>query len=73
MKKKVNFINFNPIASKIMVSGTSYGDIHIWESNEFKTYFQFKLSYNPNTLLWSPNCDLLGITTKNKILTIYDP
>ena len=72
-EKKVNFINFNPIASNIMVSGTSYGDIHIWESNEFKTYFQFKLLYNPNTLLWSPNGDLLGITTKNKFLTIYDP
>ena len=72
-EKKVNFINFNPIASNIMVSGTSYGDIHIWESNEFKTYFQFKLLYNPNTLLWSPNVDLLGITTKNKFLTIYDP
>ena len=72
-EKKVNFINFNPIASNIMVSGTSYGDIHIWESNEFKTYSQFKLPYNPNTLLWSPNGDLIGITTKNKFLTIYDP
>ena len=72
-EKKVNFINFNPIASNIMVSGTSYGDIHIWESKEFKTYMQFKLSYNPNTLLWSPNGDLIGITTKNKFLTIYDP
>ena len=72
-KKKVNFINFNPIASNIMVSGTSYGDIHIWESKEFKTYMQFKLSYNPNSLLWSPHGDLIGITTKNKFLTIYDP
>ena len=72
-EKKVNFINFNPIASNIMVSGTSYGDIHIWESNEFKTYSQFKLPYNPNTLFWSPHGDLIGITTKNKFLNIYDP
>ena len=72
-EKKVNFINFNPIASNMIVSGTSYGEIHVWESNEFKTYFQFKLPYNPNTLLWSPNGDLIGITTKNKFLTIYDP
>ena len=72
-EKKVNFVNFNPIASNIMVSGTSYGDIHIWESKEFKTYMQFRLSYNPNTILWSPNGDLIGITTKNRILTIYDP
>ena len=72
-EKKVNFINFNPIASNMIVSGTSYGEIHVWESNEFKTYFQFKLPYNPNTLLWSPHGDLIGITTKNKFLTIYDP
>ena len=72
-EKKVNFINFNPIASNIMVSGTSYGDIHIWESKEFKTYMQFKLAYNPSTILWSPNGDLIGITQKNKILTIYEP
>ena len=71
-EKKVNFINFNPIASNIMVSGTSYGDIHIWESKEFKTYMQFKLAYNPSTILWSPNGDLIGITQKNKILTIYE-
>ena len=72
-EKKVNFINFNPIASNIMVSSTSYGDIHIWESKEFKTYMQFKLAYNPSNISWSPNGDLIGITAKNKILTIYDP
>ena len=72
-EKKVNFVNFNPIASNIMVSGTSYGDIHIWESEEFKTYMQFRLSYNPSSILWSPNGDLIGVTTKNKFLTIYDP
>ena len=72
-ENKVNFVNFNPIASNIMVSGTSYGDIHIWESEEFKTYMQFRLPYNPSTILWSPNGDLIGITTKNKFLTIYDP
>ena len=72
-EKKVNFINFNPIASNIMVSGTSFGDIHIWESKEFKTCMNWKLEYNPSTILWSPNGDLIGITAKNKILTIYDP
>ena len=72
-EKKVNFINFNPIASNVMVSSTSFGDIHIWESKEFKTYNQFKLAYNPSNISWSPNGDLIGITAKNKILTIYDP
>ena len=72
-EKKVNFINFNPIASNIMVSGTSYGDIHVWESKEYKNYRKWKLEYYPSTILWSPNGDLIGITSKNKILTIYDP
>ena len=72
-EKKVNFINFNPIASNLMVSGTTYGDIHIWESKECKTYMQFKLAYNPTSILWSPNGDLIGVTTKNRILTVYEP
>ena len=72
-EKKVNFINFNPIVSNLMVSGTTYGDIQIWESKEFKTYMQFKLTYNPSTILWSPNGDLIGVTTKNRILTVYEP
>ena len=72
--KKVNFINFNPVASNIIVSSTSQGDIHVWESKEYKTYTKIK-SHNPNTILWSPNGDLIGVSTKNimnKFLTIYD-
>jgi len=72
-EKKVNFINFNPIASNIMVSSTSYGDINVWESKEFKTYMKLKLAFIPSTILWSPNGDLIGTTQKNKMLTIYDP
>ena len=76
-KKNVNFINFNPIETDKIVSGTSYGDIHIWETKEFKTYMKFK-SNKPNTILWSPNGDLIGVSNKgffnmNKFLTIYDP
>ena len=41
---------------------------NVWESKEFKTYLQFKITYNPNTILWSPDGDLIGITTKNKFL-----
>ena len=73
--KKVNFINFNPIASNIIVSSTSKGDIHVWESKEYKTYIKFR-AHSPNTILWSPNGDLIGVSTKNimnKYLTIYDP
>ena len=34
---------------------------------------QWRLAYNPSNISWSPNGDLIGITQKNKILTIYDP
>ena len=73
--KKVNFLNFNPIASNIIVSSTTKGDIHVWESKEYKTYIKFR-AHSPNTILWSPNGDLIGVSTKNimnKFLTIYDP
>ena len=73
--KKVNFINFNPIESNKIISGTSYGDIHIWDSKEFKTYMKYK-SDNPITILWSPNGDLIGVSSgsiTNRFLSIYDP
>ena len=60
--KKVNFVNFNPIASNIMCSSTSYGELHVWDSNQFKTLTKYNFSNNPNNVFWSPNGDLIGIT-----------
>ena len=71
--KKVGFINFNPVASNIMCSSTSYGEVNVWESKEFKTYTSINLQNNPNFISWSPNGDLIGSSMKNKNFYIFDP
>ena len=71
--KKVSLINFNPIASNIICSSTSYGEVHVWDSYIFQTRSSLKLPSNPNLISWSPNGDLIGISTKNRILNIFDP
>ena len=70
--QKVNLINFNPIASNIMCSSTSFEEVHVWDSIQFETISSLSLK-NPNCISWSPNGDLLGISNKNKILSIFDP
>ena len=71
--KKVNFINFNPIASNIMCSSTSYGELHVWDSNKFKNCIKYNFSNNPNNVFWSPYGDLIGISFKNRFLNVLDP
>ena len=70
--RKVTFVNFNPVASNILCSSTSFGTVDIWESNQFKTYKSIKLE-SPTSLSWSPNGDLVGVSTKNKVFIAYDP
>ena len=70
--KKINSVNFNPIVSNLMCSCTHNGDIHVWDSEKFKTHISFSISDNPNSILWSPNGDLLGINTKKRLFNIYD-
>ena len=70
--KKINSVNFNPIVSHLMCSCTHNGDIHVWDSEKFKTHISFSVNDNPNSILWSPNGDLLGINTKKRLFNIYD-
>ena len=73
-KNKVISINFNPVAEHIMCSTTVLGQVNIWESNGFKTYYSLKLKKNPNYLSWSPNGDLIGINClKCKYFNLLDP
>ena len=72
-KDKVYFINANPIASNVICSCTATGKIHIWDSLQFKTQIKYKLLNNINSILWNPNGSLIGISGKNRLLTIIDP
>ena len=70
---RVNMINFNPVASNIMCSGSSDSRIDVWESIEFKTYTSLKIKNEPNSIFWSPNGDLIGMNTKNNYFMTFDP
>ena len=56
---RVNTINFNPVCSNIICSGSSDSRIDVWETNEFKTYVSLKIKNEPNSIIWSPNGDLI--------------
>ena len=72
--RKVYFIDSNPVASNLICSSTSNAEIHIWDSVELKTKFNFNDSnnININAIHWNPNGFLIGYSTKNGALTIRD-
>ena len=70
---KVNFVNFNPVASNIICSSTLFREVHIWDSIKYELYKELpKLENNPISLLWAPNGTLIGITTKKGFLNVFD-
>ena len=71
--KKVPFVNFNPVASDVICSAASLGEIFIWNAIKGETYVELKADDNPTLVQWSPNGVLLGATTKNKMINIFDP
>ena len=74
--KKVNMINFNPVASNIMSSGSIFREVYIWDSTKLEKIYRElpNLTKNNNytSLLWAPNGKSLGITTKKGFLNIFD-
>ena len=69
---QVNFINFNPIVSDLISSSTKNGQIHIWSIEERNTFIEY-LTDSPTTVSWNQNGNLIGATTKNKNINIFDP
>ena len=70
--KKVSFVNFNPIASNVMCSCTTTGELHIWDTNSFQNFGRYAIK-DPYTVSWSPNGDLIGISTKSRTFHFFDP
>ena len=71
-KNKVNFINFNPIASDVICSSTIDGEIHIWSVEKRNNFIDIKTD-SPTLVSWNPNGNLLGVTTKSNNINIFDP
>ena len=72
-KNGLNFVNFNPVASNIMCSGTIFGYIDIWDSNNLKEiYRQPPQVKNLTSLQWSPNGKYISNTTRRAFFNIFD-
>ena len=72
-QKKVPFVTFNPVASDVICSGAFTGEVHVWNASKAETYVELKADDTPTALHWNENGSLLGITTKNKFVNIFDP
>ena len=71
--KKVPFVTFNPVASDVVCSGAFTGEIHIWNVIKGETYCELKADDTPTLVGWNPNGTLVGATTKNKFMNVFDP
>jgi len=71
--KKVPFVTFNPVASDVVCSGAFLGELHVWNAVKGETYVELKADDTPTMVQWNANGTLVGVTTKNKFLNIFDP
>ena len=71
--KKVNFVNFNPVASNVMCSCSGNGELHVWDYKFLKPIKEYSIKDYPNTISWSPNGATIGISEKSKLFHILDP
>ena len=71
--KKVPFVTFNPIASDVVCSAAFNGEIHVWNALQGETVCEVNAEDTPTWVSWSPSGVLIGATTKNKFVHIFDP
>ena len=71
--KKVPFVTFNPIASDVVCSAAYNGEIHVWNAIQGETVCEVSAEDTPTWVNWSPNGVLIGATTKNKFMHVFDP
>ena len=71
--RKVPHVTFNPVASDIICSGAFQGEIHVWNVLKGETYVELKADDTPTMVQWNPNGTLVGATTKNKFMNVFDP
>ena len=69
---EVRFVNFNRVSSNLICSCDLNGKLHVWDINEKKKITELKIDNEPTMVLWNPNGNLIGETSKNKFIDIYD-
>ena len=71
--KKVNFVSFNPVAEDVICSGACPREIHVWNITKGENYIKMKADNNPSSISWNPNGSLIGASTCNRYMNIFDP
>jgi len=71
--EKVSYVTFNPVDLDVVASAAFNGEVHVWNTLKGKTFVELKTDDAPTCLNWSVNGTLLGITSKNKFINIFDP
>ena len=71
--KKVPFVTFNPVAADVVCSGAFQGEIQVWSVVKNETFVDLKADDTPTIVGWNPNGTLIGATTKNKFMNVFDP
>ena len=71
--RKVPHVTFNPVAADVICSGAFQGEIHVWNVLKDETYIELKADDTPTTVQWNHNGTLIGATTKNKFMNVFDP
>ena len=66
-------MTFNPIASDVVCSAAFNGEIHVWNALKGETVCELNAEDTPTCVAWSPNGVLIGATTKNKFVQVFDP
>lgn len=72
-KNPISYISFNSIVSDIICSISLNGELHIWNVSNGKNYIKWRTFYGPTCIGWNENCSLIGVTSSNNFITIFDP
>lgn len=71
---KVIFGKFHPSADMVIATAAIDTSVKIWDVSKQQCTFTFDgLKTQSNDLAWSPNGSLLATTTKDKLVSVFDP
>ena len=57
----------------VVCSAAFNGEIHVWNALKGETVCELNAEDTPTCVAWSPNGVLIGATTKNKFVQVFDP
>ena len=71
--RRVSFVKFNPVAENVMATTSTDYTLHVWNSTKGETLAKVDIGDIPTSLDWNTVGSLVGVTTKKKMVNIFDP